>query len=238
MISKKNKDILVKAMRKHHRENNIKKGRWSNCHIGCCGMAFGLTDNGPQWLELSEVTNLPEWFFRLCEKIFERLPDEKSNDFSLAVCEVLPVETDITPVLTTVNIARLEGLLKLHSCSSDDKNKHDIMDLLYQCIALWQRPCTTEKEWLEVVYAAKDFKISNYSKRLFIYIAKSVKASARSAIFDGYFDIHKDAGCYAARSAEYAGYAANVDHKANISNTEGAWFEQEAKVLIEALKQL
>src|SRR5690348_13182807 len=124
------KEALVSEAIAHRKADEIvqghygrQNGHWQGCFIACTLRSLDKLEGKPLKTEYDDHTDFerrgigPEWLARLCEQIFENLPQKESVRFLERVYKAIPVGVDIEPVkwkfcafLLSENIERVLNL--------------------------------------------------------------------------------------------------------------------------------
>ncbi|MFT6347106.1 MAG: hypothetical protein ACJAYB_000087 [Psychromonas sp.] len=189
-MNKLQKETAIELMKGHQVADLIQQGDWFNpiSGVGCCYGCMMQTDDNA--LEKAAVfMGVPLWFVYLSEAVFEGLPEEDSIFFPVQLLQLIPVDTDLTPVLHLTAIARLTPLAALttgevKSCINAVIDLHK--DWENATIEMWRAAQkAAHKAWLECpVFTAAESaaKSAAYSAGLSAESVYSVCSGAWSAL--------------------------------------------------------
>ena len=182
-MNKATKAKLVEGLKHHHHLDQIQQGDWfdpdtnKGCHIGCCGDVFNLPPQQDNFTQLAQVLDVPEWFLRLQEKIFEGLPQSQAKQFSLDVVQAIPTDYDLNQIRPALEISRM-GFLLTNQTLPDD-----VKQVITAVKQLWIKdPNQTQPErWSAAGSAAESAAESAWSTAWSAESAWSTESAARSA---------------------------------------------------------
>jgi len=89
------KQRVLEQLQAHYQADEIIQGAYWEEGKGC---AVGCILHSADHLEFETRFNIPEWFAKLIDSIFEGLPNEKAKLFPIDVWKAIPEGVDLEPV--------------------------------------------------------------------------------------------------------------------------------------------
>ena len=89
------KKIILEQLQTHYDADEIVKGQYWENGKGC---AVGCILHSDNHSEFEERFNIPEWFARLIDEIFEELPNEEAKEFPINVWKAIPERKNLDRV--------------------------------------------------------------------------------------------------------------------------------------------
>lgn len=123
---------LIARMDAHAAADEITQGiGWENgkgCFIGC---SLNNYDHS-KWPKL---LGLPEWLARLCDTVFEGLPNDEAKAFAIELPRRIPVGRDLEPVRHMVAIARMDRLLDAQRSALEAGHLHEAHESIQMTVS-------------------------------------------------------------------------------------------------------
>lgn len=104
------KDLIVQEMKNHQLNDQFIKGtyeeeidgKFKGCAVGCAIDSFNIK-LGKSYLNndheaFEEAIGVPQWLAYLQDRLFEKLPNEKSVQFAIDFLDSIPVGVNLNPV--------------------------------------------------------------------------------------------------------------------------------------------
>jgi len=212
------KQFYLDRILQHEIADEIVQGQYwedgKGCAVGCLihgsDHAKFTTTDGPGW---------PEWLARLCDTIFEGLPNDKAKLFPRRVVEAIPVGANLEPVKWRFAVMLMEENIKrVKSLAIDESFKKQVIDAIEQ-VANLNRSA--------VVTGAFDESAARSAERSAAWSAESAERSAAwssawSAVMSAAWSA-ESAARSAARSSESA--ARSAARSSARSAESAAWSE-------------
>ena len=125
------KKIILEQLQTHYDADEIVKGHYWQAGKGC---AVGCILHSSNHSEFEERFNIPEWFARLIDEIFEGLPNEEAKEFPINVWKAIPEGKNLDKVRWKFNSFLMDEVREtvLGLTILDPKLKKQVLDAISQ----------------------------------------------------------------------------------------------------------
>ena len=186
-FSEKLKQHWIDTMQDHQDADRLEQGRWwdngdkKGCFFGCA-----MQTDRDALQKAIEHMQLPAWLVHLAEAIFEGLPADDALLFPVQLLEAIPANTDISEVMHTIAVKRIEPLII-------ETNGNGVNNAIQQVIDYHKNTERTEDYRKKVLLAANSALSAARS-------ARSVRSAALSAVYSA---VYSSAYSYSAKQSAW-----------------------------------